>query len=185
MELTVHGHNMQVSDDTRDYVGRKLDRVGRHISGIRAATAQLAHENTRRVDQRFSAQITLDVNGTVIRSEERASSAKAAIDAAARVIDGRVRRLKGRIYRSERGKQSGASIRFEQEEESEELEEEAGKVVRVKRFPLKPMAVEEALFEMEMLGHNFFLFLSTERQQYNLLYKRRDGDYGLIVPEEM
>ena len=183
MEFTIQGRNVETDEDTRAYVGRKLDRVERHISGVRMATVHLNHEGTRRVDQRFSAQITLDVNGSMLRSEERASSARAAIDAAADVLDRRVQRLKGRLYRSERGRHSGASVRFETPPEDVTLVEPEGKVVRIKRFAVKPMAVEEAVFQMEMLGHAFFLFLSTDDQQYRLLYKRSDGDYGLIVPE--
>ena len=124
----------------------------------------------------------MDVKGSVIRSEERASSARAAIDAAAHAIDCRVQRLKSRMYRSERAKHSGVSIRFDRPEGAQPFEED-GRVVRVKRFPMKPMTVEEAIFQIDMLGHDFFLFLSTDDQQYNLLYRRTDGDYGLIIPD--
>ena len=186
MELTIQARNLELDEATRDYVARKLQRVDRHINGVRLATVQLGHEATRRVDQRFSAQITLDVNGSVLRSEERGATPRAAIDIAADVVDRRVQRLKGRVYRSERARHSGASIRYEappQEEAPSEAEDREGKVVRVKRFPIKPMTLDEAMFQMEMLGHDFFLFLNTEGRQYQLLYRREDGDYGLIVPE--
>ena len=182
MELTIQGRNLELDGDTRDYISKKVNRVGRHISSTRSAAVQICQEKTRRVDQRFSAQITGDVNGSVIRSEERASSPRAAIDAAAHAIDHRVQRLKGRMYRGERAKHSGASIRFDQPEEAQPSEED-GRVVRVKRYPIKPMTVEEAIFQIDMLGHDFFLFLSSDDQQYNLLYKRTDGDYGLIIPD--
>ncbi len=184
MQVTIQGRNLEVDDAMRDYIDRKVDRVGRHISATRSASVHLSHEQTRRTDQRFSAQITVDVNGSIVRSEERARTTKAAVDAAAHAIDRRVKRLKSRLYRSERAKHDPSSIRFEEAEESVPVEED-GKVVRVKRFPIKPMAVEEAIFEMDMLGHSFYLFLDMEDQKHHVLYRRKDGDYGLLIPESL
>ena len=189
MELTIQGQHIDVDDATRGYVQRKLTRVGRHISHTMKAAVHLDHQQTRRVDQRYCAQVTLDVNGSVLRSQERGLTAQAAIDAATDSLDRRLRRLKARLYRSERGKRTGESIRFDEPEERREAdaaEEEAeGAVVRTKRFPMKPMTVEEAAFEMENLGHSFFLFLNSEERTYGLLYKRGDGGYGLIFPEAL
>ena len=184
MELTIQGRSYELDDSTRDYVSDKINRVSHHISGARVANVLLGQQASHRQDQRFSAQIAFDVNGSVLRSEERATTARAAFAAAAHAIDKRVSRLKG-WYRSEKGKHSHELIRFDEPEAEAETFEEDGMVVRVKRFSSKPMPVEEAIFQMDMLGHDFFFFQSSEDQQYNLLYKRTDGDYGLIVPDAL
>ena len=193
MELVIQGRNLELNDNLRSHLSRKLQRIDRHIHGIILANVELSLERTRRVDQRISAQITLDINGTMLRSEERAASTTAAIDAVVDVLDRRVQRLKGRLYRSEQAKKSGknVSIRYldagasqpEPDSPSTEIVTGEGKVVRLKRYPIKPMKVEEATFQMELLGHDFFLFFNNEDQQYNVLYRRKDSDYGLIQPE--
>ena len=146
-------------------------------------------------DQRVVAQITLDINGTVLRGEEQGSNAMTAVDSVIAVMARRVERYKGRVYKSEQPKKSGRNVSIRAAEgpatrnEDDALEEETvgatGKVVRAKRFPAKPMTLDEAAFQMELLGHDFFMFLDSETDQYSLLYKRHDGDYGLIQPEPL
>lgn len=190
MEVTIQGRNLEVDNATRDYISRKLDRIARHISPIRVASVEIHREETRRLDQRFSAEVTVNVDGSMLRSEERAATPMAAIDAAIDILDMRARRYKERTSRGERSKRAGNSIRFEAPPPPELASEPStatlvkqGRVVKVKRFPIKPMTIDEAIFQLEMLGHTFYLFLNAESQQYNLLYLRDDGDYGLIVPD--
>ena len=144
-------------------------------------------------------QVTLDVHGTVLRGEHRAASTTAAINSVAEALDRRVKRYKSQAYRSERarrmiplGAQQAEQIEAEDlvpsdvdtqpEGDADGGSLPVGVLVRVKRFDMKPMTVEEAAFQMQLLGHTFFMFLDSESEQYNLLYQRDDGDYGLIQP---
>ena len=195
MELQIQGKNLELSEHTRDYIARKLNRLGRHLPDITMATVELERGNSRSQDRRIAAQITLDINGTMLRGEEQAPNAMAAIDSVIDMMDRRLERYKSKSYRSEQAKKAGksASIRTleapdalpVQNTDDDGIVDAESKVVRVKRFSIKPMTVEEAAFQMELLGHDFFMFLNGETDQHNLLYKRHDGDYGLIQPEPL
>ena len=114
----------------------------------------------------------------------------AAIDAVTDVIDRQIRRYKGKVYRSAKARRSSkadatiddTSIGVEIEHEEAVLPE-LGAVVRTKRFPMKPMTVEDAVIQMELLSHTFFLFHNIDTDQHNVVYRRQDGDYGVIEPE--
>ena len=195
MDLQIAGRNLELDPGTRDYVTRKLNRLERHLAGITTATVELVKENTRAQGHRVVAQVTLNIDGTVLRGEERGSNAKAAVDSAIAVMDRRIARYKGKAYRSEQAKRAGrdASLRTPPQSppdalepsEDEEVLESGGKVVRVKRFPVKPMTLEDAAFQMELLGHDFFLFLNSETDEHSVLYRRHEGEYGLIQPEPL
>ena len=149
---------------------------------------EVASEPTRSQQDRIVVQVTLDVNGDILRGEQRAASTTAAINAVAEVLDRRIERYKSRTYRSERARQL-PPLRTQEAEEMAQprdvIEGELlpdGTLVRVKGFHMKPLTVEEAAFQMQLLGHDFFMFLNSESDQHNLLYRRDDGDYGLIQP---
>ena len=193
MELQIHGKNLELNEATRDYITRKVDRLSRHLPGITVATIELAKANTRAQDQRVVAQATLDIDGTVLRGEERGTDARSAVDAVIQVMDRRVERYKGKVYRSKQATKAGKNVSIrtleappippEEGVADTEFVEAGDKLVRVKSFPIKPMTLDDAAFQMELLGHDFLLFLNSETDQHNLLYKRNDGDYGLIQPE--
>jgi len=195
MELQIHGRNLELDERVRDHITARVNRLARHLAGITTATVELARESARVQDQRVVVQVTLDINGTVLRGEERGANALAALDSAIDVMDRRLERYKGKVYRSEQTKKAGKNVSIrtleapstahEEGSTSDEIVESMGKVVRIKRFPIKPMTVDEAAFQMELLGHDFFMFLNSETNQHNLLYKRRDGNYGLIQPEPL
>ena len=194
MELEIRGKNLALTDVARDQISRKLSRLGRRLPEISTAVVELARERSRSQRAPVVAQVTLNIDGTVLRGEERGSNAVAAVDAVIDVMDRRVERYKGKAYRSQVVKKSGrnASIRTEgapapseAEVKEDAVSEAGGRVVRTKRFAIKPMTLEEAAFQMDLLGHDFFLFRDGETEEYNLLYRRRDGDYGLIQPEPL
>ena len=192
METLIQGRNLAISDATRRYVVKKLDRLSRHLSNIGEANVELTKEATRSQQDRIVAQVTLNCNGSILRGEERAPTINAAIDAVAEVLDRRVRRLKGKLDRSEQGRKSAKSSSARaagettaQEERGEDDPLVAEGVVRVKRFPMKPMSVEEALHQMELLGHDFFFFFNTANGKYNVLYRRINEGYGLLEPSPL
>ena len=115
----------------------------------------------------------------------------AAVDAVTDVVDRQIRRFKGKVYRSSQARKSRSGLRDIPPEaiiempdaDEEEAIEEIGQVVRTKRHAMPPMAVEDAILQMEMLSHSFFLFFNMDTDEYNVAYRRHDGDYGVIEPE--
>ena len=192
MDLKIQSRNLELNEAVREHITKKVDRLSRHLPGITSAVVELARGSSRDQTGKVVAQVTLDIDGSVLRGEERGANAMAAVDSAIDVMDRRVERYKGKVYRSMQAKKSGRgdSIRIADApppttEEEDEVVFEDGSVVKVKRFPIKPMAVDEAAFQMELLGHSFFLFVNGDTEQHNVIYRRNDGDYGLIEPEPL
>ncbi len=195
LQFTVHGQHVELNERLRSYLDRKVGKLDRYLSTLRDAVVEIRHEPTRAVNQRYVVEITATNRGATLRAEERAPDIWTAIDNAAGAMARQARRHKERLHRLERGEElragaviasagaAPAGLVAAEEDEEEMLERVLGRVVRVKRFPMKPMSQEEALAQTELLGHNFFLFLDSETRQYSLLYRRDDGDYGLIVPQ--
>jgi len=190
LELQIQGRNVEINDQVRNHVEQKLGQLGRHLPGLSRVAVELASESTRAQRDRVVAQVTLDVGGSILRAEQRASNTKTAINAVAEVLDRRIERYKSQAYRSERARQN-TPLRKEQAEEAAQVvdpvESETlpdGNLVRIKRFDMQPMTVGEAAFQMELLGHRFFMFLNSETGRFNVLYQRDDDDFGLIQPVE-
>ena len=191
VELQIQGRNLEINDQVRSHVSQKLGQLGRHLSGLTSATVELASEATRAQQDRVVAQVTLDVNGSILRAEQRAPNTRAAINSAIEVLTRRIERYKSQTYRSGRSRQSLPQRTLEAEEAAQDVspEEEVeqladGGLVRVKRFLMTPMTMEEAAFQMQLLGHHFFMFLNSDTDHHNVLYQREDGNFGLIQPTE-
>ena len=192
MELQIRAKDMELNRLVRDYVEKKVRRISRHIPAASMVMVELASENARLQDQRVVAQLTLEVNGVTLRGEERGQNAMVAMDAVVDVIDRRIAKYKGKTYRVEQTKRAirrgqGPPEQLEEvvSQESPEEFDAPEAVVKSKSFPIKPMSVDEAIFQMEMLGHDFFFFLNSDEDIYNVLYRRHDGAYGLIQPEPL
>ena len=188
MKLNIRGRNLEITDQIRSHVAEKLGQLERHLPAISLVTVELSAEPTRSQRHRFVAQVTINVGGSILRSEQRASDTKAAINSAAEVLSRRIERYKGRTYRSERARK-GTSLATQQAEEvalidfpveGEVLAD--GNLVRIKRFDMEPMTVEAAALQMELLGHQFYMFLNSKTTRHNVLYQRDDGNFGLIQP---
>ena len=193
MELSFRSRHVTVTDSLREYTSRKLSRLGRYLPVVDEAVVELKQEGGENA-RRYVVQLTVNCNGTYLRAEERGPDLLPAIDAAADVLSRQVRRYKEKLYHADKHvKARGAALAGkaavpeEVEEEDEEREEEIvlGRVVRVKRFAVKPMSEEEAIEQMELLHHDFFLFFDADANTHALLYRRREGDYGLIIPEAL
>jgi len=176
MEITIRSKNMVVTPELRAYIERKLSRAQRHLPQLDEVSIELSHEPTRAAERRYTVQITLNSRGTWLRAETRAPHTQAALDSALDVLSRQIERYKGKAYLSQRRAPSPLK-------EPPPPTPETGKVVRVKKFPVKPMSPEEAIEQMELLGHDFFLFFNPDSDQFNVLYRRSNGDYGLIEPE--
>ena len=180
MELQITGKNMALTPEVRRYIERKLGKMSRHLSNIMKSDVEIFEEKTKSPQQHYVVQVTLDSNGTLLRGEERAKDLFAAVDKVATVMNRQIEHYKGKMLARSRG---NSSIRTELSQTVEAETEPEPKVVKVKRFAIKPMTVTEAADQMELLGHDFFLFRNADTEELNLLYRRRDGNYGLIEPE--
>ena len=179
MELQITGKNVELTPTVRQFIERKLGKLGRHLPNIVDYKVEIVGQKTKSPQQHFVVQVTLNSNGTLLRGMERGEDLLIAINKVAAVMNRQIEHYKGKLY--EKGK--GSSLA------GGELSEEAGsalpsrEVVKVKRFAVKPMSIAEAIDQMELLGHDFFLFFNADTEEINLLYRRRDGNYGLIEPE--
>ena len=179
MELQITGKNMDLSPTVRHYVERKLGKLSRHLPNIIGFKVEIFEEKTKFPQQRFVAQVTIDSSGTLLRGEERGDNLFIAVDKVAAVMNRQIEHYKGKRYDKGRG---SSSVRGEFSEEIA-VAQPLRKVAKVKRFAVKPMSVAEAIDQMELLGHDFFLFFNADTEGLNLLYRRKDGNYGLIEPE--
>ena len=185
MDVHIHSHNLEITERLESYVEKKTDRLDRYMPNITQVSVDLSTENTRSVGERQIAQITVrDDRGTILRAEERSNDIFAAIDAVIDKLYRQINRYRGKRQRRWRGSNAQEEFLMGEplpiEEEDEDIEQN---VVRYKRFPLRPMSTEEAIEQMELLGHDFFVFFSAEEEAINVLYRRRDGNYGLLQPD--
>jgi len=184
MDMIVKGRHMDVRADVRSYAEEKVGKAARLLNSmVMDVEVELFHERNRSIEKRNVAEVTILTKhpGPVIRARESATDMNAAIDLVAEKLERQVLKLKGKLDRKNAAKGSGLSeaASFPIEEE----EEEPSVIVKTKSMELKPMDPEEAILQLEMLGHDFFVFESATTGAVNVLYKRRDGDYGLIAPK--
>lgn len=181
MNIIVTGKNMEIGDVLRKYVEKKVQKLDRYLPTAGEARVELAVEGTKDAEHSQVAQITLRNKGAILRSEERSSDIFASVDAALDKIHRQIIRYKEKRYRRGRTKVS----LWEGPKKGLPLteEEETPRIVRTKRFPVRPMDEEEAIEQMELLGHDFFIFFNATTGEVNVLYRRQDGNYGLIEPE--
>lgn len=184
LEVEIYGRNMEITDRIREYVDKKASRLDRYLTGIDEARIDLGYiKAARSASDRQVAQITIRGKGFILRSEERADDMFAAFDTALDKIQRQMERFKGKRQRG-RGDGRSADEVASTEEKAPEGEDELPVVVRRKRFELTPMDEMEAIEQMSLLGHeNFFVFFNINTNAINVLYRRRDGNYGLIEPE--
>jgi len=181
MQLQILSKNdLALSPAIKQYVTRRIGKMDRYLPSIDQGKVEISREETKQPDQRFVVQVTLASNGTLIRAQERADDVRTAIDRVVDALGNRIARYKGRRFA--KGKDSLRTMEAVSEQ-PDVAPVEPHRVVKTKRFTLKPMPVDEATDQMELLGHDFFLFVDSETGKANLLYRRKDGDYGLIEPD--
>ena len=187
MDLQIQGRNLDISDQIKEHVTKKLGLIERHLPNIGRADVEIASEATRAQKDRVVVQVTLNVSGTLLRAQQRAATTKAAVNAVAQVLDRQIKRYKGQVYRSEREARGALEFDAGAGPPTEEVlaENELGRIGtlgRVKHFNMEPMTVEQAARQMQQLDHTFYMFLDSETNLYSVLYMRGDANYGLIQP---
>ena len=193
MELNIQGRNIEITRSMKEHVAAKLASLDRHQPAIGRAEVEMASESTRSQQDRVVVQVSLSVGGDLLRAQRRAGNARAAVNAATDALDRQLRRWKSQHYRSERHarnapdadlvvSQSFASGNGVADEDA--VESPAGDLVRIKRFDMEPMTVEEAALQLQYLDHSFYMFLDSETNRYSVIYRRSDANYGLIQPSD-
>lgn len=181
MRTSVRGQNFEVPEVDRKYVEAKLHRLDRLLGERAEATAELRVERHRSAATSHVVAVKLDLDGRPpIHGSARASTHRAAADEIIDLLERRAVDQKERLREPDRP--GAPSARSAVEPESAPGADGSRRVVKVKRFALEPMFEEDAVARMEELGHSFFVFVNAEDERVNVLYRRRDGDYGLIEP---
>lgn len=193
MHVVVTGRNMDLTPALKDYLLDKLQRAQKHFDHPLEVAALLSVAKNPSIPDNQTAEVTIKMNGSIIRGEESTENMYASIDLVANKIERQLRKFKTRYSHSHRAKgnhREAEAVDVSPEIDTDEavkkaltLEEIKPKIVRSKRFPLKPMLPEEACSHMDLLGHDFFMFVNSDTGQVNTVYHRRDGNYGLIEPE--
>lgn len=188
LQYNIKADNVEVTPAVREYIEKKVDKIERYFPEGTNATAMvnlkaLNHSQTK-------VEITIPMKNLVLRAEERHDELYAAVDLIIGKLERQIRKYKTKINRKFRDRE-GMGIAFASAEQVTQTSNEAENsytdeddedltIVRTKQFELKPMDEEEAVLQMNMLGHNFFVFTDAESNETNIVYKRKDGTYGLI-----
>lgn len=187
MELVIRGKNMEVTESLRDYAQQKLSRITKIFDNIIDAQVSFNVIKNKSVQNDQIVEVTLHLSGGVLRAEEAKDNMYAAIDLVTDKVERQLRRFKGKHTSYDRTKTSSGVLELEvpvtvvSPEEFEEEREEP-QIVRNKQIEVSGLTPEEAARQMEMLGHNFYVFRNEETSEVNVIYHRRDGHYGLIEP---
>ena len=172
MKLTVSARQMTLRDSLKEMVEDKLRKFDRYFDDQAEAIVTFSHRRNMEM-----IEITIISGGTLFRSEEGADTFRTALDSAVDTLDRQIRKNKTRLMRRIR---EGAFVDLP----DNDVEEEEGPFkVRTKTYPIRPMSTEEAILQMNLLGHQFFVFVNSDDDQTCVVYRRRDGDYGIIIPE--
>jgi putative sigma-54 modulation protein len=180
MELQIAGTNVELTQNAQRYIERKLGKLDRYSPGINEAKVEISEEGTKSPEERYLVRVTLTsgAGGAVFHGEERGEDLLKAVDKVNAVMKRQLDRHKGKLYDKGRGS-SMVRGRFD----GDAAPQEAGRaVVKRKNFLLEPMTLDEAISRMEELGHSFFLYLDSDTEEIKLLYRRKEGNYGLIEP---
>jgi putative sigma-54 modulation protein len=171
---------MQVAEDIRDFTQERVQHAARIFDDGADVDVEFSERMNPRIDDRFGVEITTTVAGHIVRIEADAPDEKSALDIAADKYERQLRRLKERLIQRNRSRNKGLN----HPDGPPDVDSDRGAgIVRTKRFAMKPMTAEEAVLQMEMLGHDFFFFLNADSDTHCVVYHRRDGDVGLIEPE--
>lgn len=194
LNYNVRGENIEVTPAIRDYVESKVGKIEKYFDEVPEANA---HVNLKVYsDRQGKAEVTIPLPNIVLRAEETSPDLYGSIDLVSDKLERQIRKYKTKVNRKFRRQTAELpdAISPDLVEETSNLDSELNgeadegsdiRIVRTKRFDLKPMNAEEAVLQMDMLGHNFFVYLDGETESTNIVYKRDDGDYGLIETDEI
>lgn len=182
MQIQVITKNLKTEGDIKSYAEKKLSRLTRYLNNISSIKLELIEEKSKSRLHQFSAQVTVNVNGFLIRGEHKGDDTHATVDAVADVMERLITKYKAR-YEVAKGRELQSIRKPSLGDQNPTERNENNGVVKLKKFKVKPMTVEEAVDQMEFIGHDFFIFVNSGSRAVNIVYKRKDGKYGVIEPE--
>lgn len=192
MKIVVKGKNVKISDELQSNIEKKVSKLDRYLDNILDAKAELTLESTRNINDQHVVQLTITRNGTLLRAEERGLDYYTALDAALEKMQNQIKRFKDKRHDRKKEGPSAAEVAavpltgpllVPPPEGTEPEAEPVPQIARVKQFVMKPMFDDEAIEQMELLGHTFFVFYNAATERVNVVYKRKNGTYGIIEPE--
>ena len=175
MKVKVIGKNIEVTEALKNIIEKKISRLDRYFNPeVEAQTTLSVQKN------RHTIEVTIPFNGVILRSEERNEDMYISIDIVIDKLERQIRKQKTKLEK----RNHGTSLKFQGIPQYNNAEEEVdSRIVKTKKFAFKPMSAEEAVLQMELVGHSFFVYMSDDTSEVNVVYKRKDGNYGLIEPE--
>ena len=179
MKYIITGRNMEVTEGLRQYVEKKFSKLDYYFNENTEIHVTLSKQKS---DEKV--EVTIPMRGTTIRAEESSQDMYLSIDLLEDVVERQLRRNRKKLIDRRQNAESISALFLNNQTDEESEEEAESKIVRVKKFEMKPMDPEEACFQMEMTGHTFYVFVNAETEKVNVVYKRKDGNYGLIEPED-
>lgn len=174
MKFTITGKNIEVTPGLRSAVEDKIGKLEKYFNPEAEAHVTLSVEKERQ-----KIEVTIPVKGSIIRSEQVSNDMYVSIDLVEEIIERQLKKYKNKLV----DQKQSASFFKKEFIEKEYMDEEEIQIIRTKKFDIKPMYPEDACIQMELLGHNFFVFCNAETDQVNVVYKRKGNTYGLIEPE--
>lgn len=178
MQVAVRGKNIEITSALREYVEKKLGKIEKFVDQPMNAQVNLYVERGRHI-----VEVTANLNGLLLRGEEATGDMYASIDLVADKLEKQVQKYRARLRRRKEAGGAAQAVAAAANVEEDLAAELDGQVVKTKRFPVKPLAVDEAILQMDLVSHDFFVFVNSETGKVNVVYRRRDGDYGLLEPE--
>ena len=173
MKFIISGRNIDITDGLRTAVEDKLGKLERYFTADTEIIVTLSVEKERQ-----KIEVTIPVKGNIIRSEQVSNDMYVSIDLVEEIIERQLRKYKTKIINKKQNVET-----FQPEFIEKDYEDDTIKIIRTKKFGFKPMYPEDACVQMELLGHNFFVFLNAETEEVNVVYKRKGNTYGLIEPD--
>ena len=179
MQIIVKGKNLEVTDALRKYALEKVSKVEKYLDRILKTEIEMSVERNPKIPDNQVVEVTIFSSGPIIRAKESAVDMYQAIDLVSGKLERQARKVKRKLIdRSHHAKnpfkESPLAVKEEEEEEAV--------IVKTKSFPLKPMTPEEACLQMDLVGHDFLVFINADTEETNVVYRRKDGNYGLIEP---
>ena len=179
MQMDIRGRNIDITDALKEYTTKRLSKLEKYIEDARIAQVALSVEG-----ERHKVEVTIPLNGVILRGEVTSEDMYSAIDLVEEKLEKQIEKHKTKLFKSYRGGGLKKAVADEIQKELETRDTtEKFKIVRTKRFALKPMDEEEAIMQMNLLGHAFFVFMNADTEEVNVVYKRKDKHYGLIEPD--
>ena len=183
MNFEFRGRHIEITEALKEYTARRLSKLEKYLDNVKGAQVSMSVESDR-----HTVEVTIPLNGMILRGEETTNDMYTSIDLVEEKLEKQIDKYKTKLYRHNRGaglkKALADEIKLQLDMATKEQEKlDNFKIVRSKRFALKPMDEEEAIMQMNMLGHNFFVFFNAKTEEVNVVYKRKNGDFGLIEPD--